>query len=192
MKKLIITLMMLAALTATAQTGHLTFKGVPIDGSLTSFVGKLKQKGFSQITTSEGVTILKGDFAAYKGCTIAAVSDESGNVYRVGVIFPDQDTWVRLHNNYATLKELLTQKYGNPENVVEEFQSSFRNREIDDNTKMHYVKFDQCRYISSFSTEQGNIELRIDHNESLDCYVVLIYEDASNSNKVRSSAIDDL
>ena len=192
MKKFILGMMLLAGLTASAQTGHLTFKGVPIDGTLTEFVGKLKQKGLTHLGTEQGVALLKGEFAAHKGCSIAAIAHESGDVYRVGVIFPEQDTWLRLYNDYSSLKEMLTQKYGEPTSVVEEFQSYSGGRNDDDNTKMHYVKYDKCRYVVDFTTEIGTIELRIDHNDMLECYVVLIYEDTTNGDKVRSSAIDDL
>lgn len=184
--------MLFAGLTASAQTGHLTFKGIPIDGTLNEFVGKLKQKGLSHLGTEQGVALLSGEFAAHKGCTIAAIAHESGSVYRVGVIFPEKDTWMRLYNDYLSLKEMLTQKYGEPVSVVEEFQSYGGGGSDDDNMKMHYVKYDKCRYFSVFSTDGGSIELRIDHNELLSCYVVLIYEDTTNGDKVRSSAIDDL
>ncbi len=192
MKRFLIAMMLLAGLSASAQTGHLTFKGVPIDGNLTEFVGKLKQKGLTLIGTENGVALLNGDFAAHKGCSIAAIAHESGNVYRVGVIFPEQDTWLRLYNDYSSLKDMLTQKYGEPTSVVEEFQSYGGSEFDDDNMKMFYVKYDKCRYVVDFSTEHGTIELRIDHNDKLECYVVLIYEDTANGDKVRSSAIDDL
>lgn len=191
MKKTINVIMLMACMTAFAQTGHLTFKGVPIDGTLSEFVGMLKQKGLTHLGTEQGVALFKGEFAAHKGCSIAAIAHESGNVYRVGVIFPEKDSWLRLYNDYSSLKEMLTQKYGEPTSVVEEFQS-YGGMEDDDNMKMHYVKYDKCRYVVDFMTEIGTIELRIEHNDMLDCYVILIYEDTANGDKVRSSAIDDL
>lgn len=184
--------MMLIGITATAQTEHLTFKGVPIDGTLTSFVSKMKQKGLSHLGTRDGTAVLEGEFAGHKGCTVIVVSDHNGIVYRVGAVFPEQDTWTRLYNNYLSLKNLLTQKYGEPSNCIEEFQTHQRDSDIDDNSKMQYVQFDQCKYISSFSSSVGDIELRIDHDDRLKSYVVLIYEDNSNSGKVQSNALEDL
>ena len=87
---------------------------------------------------------------------------------------------------------MLTQKYGEPASVVEEFQSYRGGKDDSDNIKMHYVKHDRCQYITVFSTESGSIELRIDHNDMLECYVILVYEDNANGDKVRSNAIDDL
>ena len=190
MKKLVIAIMLLAGLTASAQTGHLTFKGVPIDGTLNEFVGKLKQKGLTLMGSEQGVAILEGEFAAYKGCTIAVNEHESGLVNRVVVVFPDRDTWALLYNDYSKLKDMLTQKYGKPTEETEEFQEYPAPR--DDDSKMLEVWMDRCKYICDFSTEEGVIELRISHNSFGSCFVVLVYVDAENESKVQSSAIDDL
>lgn len=190
MKRFIIAMMLLAGLSASAQTGHLTFKGVPIDGTLTEFVGKLKQKGFSLMGTEQGVAILTGEFAAFKGCTVAVYEHESGLVNRVGVMFPDRDTWALLYNDYSKLKDMLTQKYGKPTEETEEFQGYSAPR--DDNDRMHAVRMDRCKYICDFTTDDGVIELRISHNSVTSCFVVLVYVDAENESKVQSSAIDDL
>ena len=73
MKKIFLFLtVMLMSLTTFAQTEspHLSFKGVPIDGTLNDYVQKMKQKGFTYLGTEDGIALLKGDFAAYKGCTV--------------------------------------------------------------------------------------------------------------------------
>ena len=191
MKRLIFAMMLLVGLTATAQTGHLTFKGVPIDGTLNSFVGKLKQKGFTLIGTEQGLALLKGDFAAYKGCTVLVYQHESGIVNRVGVMFPDKDTWSTLYNDYSNLKDMLTQKYGEPAKVTEEFQG-YVSPYTDDDDKMHSVRMDRCKYICDFFTDNGIIELRISHSGYSKCCVVLVYMDAENEKKVQDSAIEDL
>lgn len=116
---------------AQSASEHLTFKGVPINGTLNEFVSKLKQKGLAHIGTEEGIAMLKGDFAAYKNCTIAAVSLKQKNlVAKVGVIFPSLETWSSLSNNYFSLKEMLTKKYGEPAVCVEEFQNDFGKPQI--------------------------------------------------------------
>lgn len=190
MKKLIFAVLLLAGLTVTAQTNHLTFKGIPINGTLNEFVGKLKQKGFSLLSNEQGVAILEGEFAAYKGCMVAVYQHESGVVNRVGVMFPERDTWSMLYNDYSKLKNMLTQKYGNPSDVIEEFQGYPAPQ--NDNDKLYEVGMDRCRYMSDFTAENGVVELRIEHNSFLSYYIVLVYVDAENESKVRSSAIDDL
>lgn len=182
--------MLLAGLTASAQTGHLSFKGIPIDGKLNTFVSKLKQKGFTVVHSENGTAMLTGDFASYKNCMVGVYEHESGIVNRVAVMFPDKDTWVMLFHDYSKLKQMLIEKYGEPASVEEEFQN--RSYELDDNDKMHEVRMDRCRYICDWSLENGAIELRIQHASLVGCMVVLVYVDAENESKVRSSAIDDL
>ena len=182
--------MLMASLTATAQTAHLTFKGIPIDGNLTTFVNKLKQKGFTVLYSEKGVTMLKGDFAAIKDCTVVVTEHESKVVNRVAVMFPSKDKWATLYNQYSDLKQMLTEKYGEPAEVEEKFQN--HSYELDDNDKMYEVRMNRCLYYCDWVLENGVIELRIQHETTLGCRVVLVYIDAENESKVRSSAIDDL
>ena len=42
---------------------HLTFKGVPIDGTLSEYVAKMKSAGFKYLGEQDGTAILQGDFA---------------------------------------------------------------------------------------------------------------------------------
>ena len=189
MKKFIVAILLMAGMTAFAQTGHMTFKGVPIDGNLSSFVSKLKQKGFTVLHSEKGTAVLKGDFASYKNCMVGVYEHESGNVNRVAVMFPEKDTWARLYGDYSKLKEMLTEKYGEPTSI-EQFQETSYN--MDDNDRMHEVRMDRCQYVSAWVTDKGMIELRIDHQIMIGCMVVLMYGDAENEAKVRSSAIDDL
>lgn len=190
MKRFLLTMLLLAGLTAAAQTNHLTFKGGSIDGTLNEFVGKLQQKGFRLQYQENGTAMLEGDFASFKSCTVGVYEHESGVVNRVGVILPEKDTWSLLYNDYNKLKELLTQKYGKPSNIIEEFQGYSTPRTDED--KMYAVMFDRCKYICDFTTDNGMIELRISHDGVTSCFVVLVYVDAVNESKVQSSAIDDL
>ena len=73
MKKsfLFLIFMIIIALSSFAQTTeHLKFKGVPIDGTLSEYVLKMKQAGFHLIETDDGVAVLEGEFAGYRGCLI--------------------------------------------------------------------------------------------------------------------------
>ena len=68
-----------------AQTSeHLSFKGVPIDGTLNVYVSKMEKGGFTLIGTEDGVAMLKGDFAAYKGCIIevATLKQKESSLYQ--------------------------------------------------------------------------------------------------------------
>lgn len=168
----------------------MTFKGVPIDGTLQAYTQLMKQKGFTHLSTQEGVALLKGDFAAYKDCIIGVTTLKQRDlVSKITVIFPDCDTWSSLASNYFSLKDMLTEKYGEPVDCMEIFQSD---QPDDDNLKMHKVKFDNCKYYTIYKTENGNIELSISHNGVISCYVTLRYFDRINSNVIRQEAMNDL
>ena len=180
-------------LTSFAQTEspHLAFKGVPIDGTLNEYVQKMKQKGFDYLGTENGIAILTGDFAAYKGCTVGVTTlKQKDLVSKITVIFPNCETWDGLASNYFSLKDMLTEKYGRPADVTEKFQGYSEPR--DDNSKMYEVKMDRCKYVTTFETPKGDIQLYIGHNRMTSCYVMLSYFDKINGDVIRAKAMDDL
>ncbi len=197
MEKTLITLFLsLAVLLSLAQTNtnppnHLTFKGVPLDGTLDQYVSKMTQVGFERVSTKDGVAMLHGDFAGYKDCYVGVSTlKEKDLVYKIAVIFPEKDTWSTLSGNYFNLKQMLTEKYGQPSDVAEKFDGYSEPR--DDESKMHGVKFDRCKYYSVWQTDNGEIHLSIDHNSLLKCFVKLIYFDKSNGAIIKKQALDDL
>ncbi|MFN7495553.1 MAG: hypothetical protein ACK5RG_21715 [Cyclobacteriaceae bacterium] len=194
LKSIFFAFCILSTLSINAQNSpespHLIFKGVPIDGPLKVYTTKMQQNGFTLINSKEGISILKGDFASYKGCTIGvATLKQKDLVYKIAVLFPEQDTWSSLASNYFSLKEMLTEKYGEPNSRTEEFDGG---EPTDDNTRMYYVQFDKCKYSCVFRTEKGTIELSIEHDGVTSCFVRLAYFDKINSSIIKAKAIDDL
>ena len=176
---------------AQTESPHLTFKGVPIDGTLNEYVQKMKQKGFDYVSTENGIAILSGDFAAYKGCTVGvATLKQKDLVSKITVFFPNCETWSALADNYFSLKEMLKEKYGKPADVTEKFQSYSEPR--DDFSRMHEVKMDGCKYVTTFTTPKGDIQLAIGHDSVLNCFVILSYFDKINGVVIRNKAMEDL
>ena len=175
-----------------AISNHLAFKGVPIDGTLKQYVTRMKKAGFTHEGTEDGTAILQGDFAGYKGCEVY-VSTLKGNdvVSYIVVVFPNQETWEYLYGNYKNLKEMLTEKYGQPNSVKEEFQGYKYSNETD-NDRMHKVKMDECKYETRFKTDKGEIVLWIEHESVMSTFVCLKYKDKINSSSVKQQAINDL
>jgi len=188
--------MLLVSTIAFAQkttTQHLSFKGVPINGTLLDYVAKMNQNGFTHVATKDGTAILKGDFASYKSCVVGVSTlKQKDLVYQIAVVFPDRETWSTLFGNYNTLKELLTEKYGKPFKVVEKFDDDQYNGDGDDGNKMYEVKFDRYKYYTIWQTEQGDIEVSIEHNSVTSCFVKLAYIDKINGAIIRAKAKDDL
>lgn len=196
------------------ESDHLTFKGVPIDGTLKQYITRMEQAGFTYVSNSEsngnplipdiikgkpkeeepkgGTAILQGDFAGYKGCTVY-VSTLEGNdvVSNIVVQFPNRTTWEHLYGDYNNLKEMLTEKYGKPSSVREEFQG-YRTSHETDNDKMRKVNNDECKYETRFNTDKGEIILWIGNELVWKTFVCLQYRDNINSNSVKQQAINDL
>ena len=193
MKKRILTLILLltTVLTFSQTSEHLSFKGVPIDGTLNEYVSEMKKGGFTLIGAEDGVAMLTGDFAAYKDCVIGvATLKQQDLVSKITVIFPESNTWSSLSNNYFILKALLTKKYGEPSKNVEKFDTY--SPPDNDGDRMFEVKMDNCKYYATFETEKGSIQLSIDHNGVISCFVRLTYYDKINSEIIKQKAIDDL
>ena len=193
MKKLLLSVIIALTVTlsfAQNQSQHLSFKGVPIDGTLNEYVAKMKQSGFTLIRTEDGVAMLKGDFAAYKDCIIGVATLKGKDlVSKITVVFPAKDSWSLLANNYFSLKEMLTEKYGEPSESVEKFDTYSEPR--DDGSKMIQVKLDACKYYSIYETDKGSIQLSINGDIS-SCFVMLAYFDKINGDIIKQKAMDDL
>ena len=104
MKKLVLFFVILCVSIAAMAQGHMTFKGVEINGSLSEMVTKLKAKEFAFLGTEDGVALMEGDFAGYSGCQIAVFSmKETGMVNAVGVFFPKYEEWSSIEADYDKL-----------------------------------------------------------------------------------------
>jgi hypothetical protein len=170
---------------------HLIFKGVPLDGTLDEYILRMKKSGFTLLSMEDGFALMTGDFAGYKDCSIGVSTlKQKDLVHKIGVLFPKSDKWSTLSGNYFDLKQMLTEKYGKPVKVVEKFTSN--SSEKDDDSKMYDVKFDRCKYYSIWETDNGDIQLSIDHEGVMSCFVKLVYFDNINSATVKKHAFDDL
>jgi len=193
MKTKILTIIFaLTTILTLAQTSeHLSFKGIPIDGTLDEYVSKMKQNGFTHLGTEDGTALLKGDFAGYKSCIVGVSTlKQKDLVHKIAVIFPDKEIWSTLSGNYFDLKQMLTEKYGKPSDVVEKFDTY--SQPNDDNRKMYEVEFDRCKYYSIYESQNGTIELSIGHDGVTSCYVQLVYFDKINSDIIKKKAKGDL
>ena len=83
----------------------LTFKGIPMSGTLSAFGSELVKAGFR----SAGNGTYTGDFAGYSGCK---VTPSGSPVQEVRVDFPVISDWDALEKAYDSLQASLTQKYG--------------------------------------------------------------------------------
>ena len=187
----IMTTFMCLAQTDLDSSSHLTFKAIPLDGTLDQYVSRMKQSGFKHLGTKDGIATLQGDFAGYKDCYVGVSTlKQKDLVHKIAVLFPEKDTWSPLSSIYFNLKQLLTEKYGTPSDVVEKFDSY--SEPTDDGARMHELKMDRCKYYSTWATTKGEIQLSISHEGLTNCFVTLMYFDKINSAAIKRQAIDDL
>ncbi|MBR5562994.1 MAG: hypothetical protein IKW11_02065 [Bacteroidales bacterium] len=189
MKRLLISLIAVMFASALwAQNQHLTFKGVPIDGTLNDYVVKMSAAGFTHLQTEDGIATLKGDFAGYKDCRIYVQTLKPKNlVSEIVVEFPARTEWFEIESDYKKLKGMLTTKYGNPKEVREEFQGN-----PSDGVKLSRIGDYEGFYYSIFELPNGKLTLIIKEGSWGLGYVDLWYSDKINSAKVEADALNDL
>lgn len=191
MKRLLLTLACLIIIgCGMAQEEHLSFKGVPINGTLKQYSDAMVKKGFHFEGTQDGMSILSGDFAGYKNCIVGVSTLKNCDVVsRIAVLFPEKETWTSLVYDYENLKAMLIEKYGMYDYNREEFLTYTGDN---NGLKMHALNDDQVAWYSTFSTELGDIELMIVGGSYGKGMVRISYHDKANTETVRQSAIDDL
>lgn len=160
---------------------HLSFKGIPVDGTLKACTDALVKDGFHYESTKDGTALLTGDFAGYKGCVIGVSTLKNLDVVNhIDVLFPGRDTWSAMLNDYETLKAMLTEKYGTPSDSKENSAGYMG----DSGSEMQASGNDGFVYYTTFATELGDIELSIiagiKHNTGC---VRISYSDKTNSEK---------
>ena len=92
--------------TSSTSSTPLSFKGIPMSGTLTAFGSELVKAGFK----NAGNGTYTGDFAGYSGCKVTPSG--SNPVREVRVDFPVISDWDALEKAYDSLQASLTQKYG--------------------------------------------------------------------------------
>jgi hypothetical protein len=192
MKKLFVFLFAVFPFVTIHAQEHLVFKGVPIDGTLDAYVANMEKAGFTYLGDDDGIAVLQGDFAGFRNCKIGVVTLESMDIVnRISVLFDTHDNWSDLYDNYSSLKEMLTKKYGEYDECIEKFDG-YEPR--DDGMRMVCLYRDQCKYYTIWETDKGTIELDIIKRSARGRggAVGLHYWDRINTDLVQEKALEDL
>lgn len=177
--------------TRTSNSNHLTFKGVPIDGTLEDFVSEMGKAGFTYIAEENGAAVLQGDFAGFKNCKIYVTTLHGIDIVNaITVIIQCGNDWSNIEHKYRILNELLTEKYGEPTENTEKFYSSFAPTSNQD--KFIALATDNCDFKTVYDTPKGKITVFMDYDYSLEAFLNLKYSDKTNSDNLRAKVIDDL
>ena len=177
---------------AQTPNNHLTFKGIPITGTLESFAQKLEAKGFEKKYSDKTSVEFEGEFAGYSGCKILAYKIPNRNiVHKVEVFLPEKSSWANLEEEYNQFKDMLTNKYGDPTVHSEEFEKGAST--VNDDTKMLSLKEKKCYYVSLWEVDNGTIIMGIFPTpDKDDGQIALFYYDEINDALAKKTQEDDL
>ena len=137
-RTLLITILCLFSIMTQAQTEHLKFMGIPIDGKIVQFHKSLSQKGFTRVMNQSDFSLYEGVFAGNNSTVFVKKEPKEDSVYSVIVAIPCFNK-KNCQSQYENFKYRLIQKY----NCVSD--SSFVNK-IDTNIKDFYDKVNEGFY----------------------------------------------
>lgn len=183
-KLLVVTLALIFAGINIMAQEHLSFMGIPINGSKTEFCKKLKAKGFAETTVKD---VFSGNFTGQQ-TTVVLASYDGNNVDAVGVYFDESSEWNTLVSTYNYYKDLYILKYGEPFNC-EEYNPSSRDSNF---SRMHELGQGAVTYRSLWHTNGGFIELSIKKFSSLEGVVVISYMNSQNMQTQLQKVLEDI
>lgn len=180
--------MLFAVISLMAQE-HLSFKGIPIEGSMTAFCQKLKAKGFTSIGSENNLTLFTGDFTGRNATVGVTATDDGKDVFAVVVLFDPSDEWNALVNTYDYYKDLYTRKYGKP-SISKEKNPALS----DSNTAlMAEVHQGTVVYGSAWEVTGGDIQLSIEKSSGVYKGMVMIrYRDSQNVEAKIQNDLNDI
>lgn len=188
MKRILISFALTLIMVSGYAQEHLSFKGIPIEGSMTSFCQKLQSKGLTKLGTDNNITLFVGDFTGRQATIGVGATDDGENVHSVVVCFDESKDWKHLVETYDYYKDLYTRKYGKPTSDIEKIPNHY----YDNMMLMRGLTQGTVTYESAWDVTGGKIKLSIEKSDSYGEGVVFIkYQDAINiENKIQKDLND--
>lgn len=110
----------------TTPVRHLTYKGIPITGSVGHFHNELERKGFTAVKDDkDAVAYHKGVFASYRVKVTTLFTPLSNTIYGTYTYLDEHGLWKEIQTDFDTFKYHLTEVYGEPSSLKEEFQGPY-------------------------------------------------------------------
>lgn len=189
MKKIIIIFaLFFAAINLMAQE-HLSFKGIPIEGSMTEFCQKLKAKGFKPIGSDSNPSLFTGNFTGREVVVGVAATNNGKDVFAVIVTLGISEEWNTLVNTYNYHKDLYTRKYGKP--AISEEKNPARSNS--NTALMAEVHQGRVVYSSVWEVPGGDIKLSIEKTSGIyEGGVVIRYRNSQNVEAKIQKDIEDI
>lgn len=178
----------LMTVTLIAQTPHLKFKGIPIDGNYKDFARELIQKDFIQIESSDDGIVLLGNFMATPGVIVVVYPDPTSKVVSaVAAMIDAGDSWSSIKSTYKETVETYTKKYGGPTDQTEGFRGDI----YSDYYRLKAIQEERCDYKTCWELHEGKITI-VPAYYGGSYYIVCGYADGQNIEALRQTIIDDI
>ena len=188
MKKLLLTICSsLFCVLSYAQTEHLTFKGLPIDGSKQEFVKELQSQGYVYVDDD----ILSGTFIGRDSYVFIYGTPITNTVWRVVALFESPyDNWSSIKRAYDGLVDVYTKKYGAPFLDKKEFKSPYKEG---DGHELYALKSDRCVYSTSFACTKNGVNVGyVAISMTTNCNIIIEYEDDINSDLLTKERANEI
>lgn len=179
---ILITSLCLMAISINAQTEHVKFMGIPLNGTITQFQQKLQAKGvrYDQVGSREigsGIRKFTGNFAGMESEIYVYYDDKTKIVYRAKAVIQFSEL------NHAKSK-LEDYKY-----MLKEKYLSFLSEEGEQDG---YPTFLISIADSNYNDIIGNVSLYMSDYLSYYYFLHIDYYDSANYNKHENKVMDDL
>lgn len=142
---------------------HMSFMGIPMNGNLSTFCGKLvSQKGLRIVERDDdkGVYTLSGKFAGYNNCEFYIFdNDDTHQVYQVDVYLPECTTWRSIKSQYTRIvRDYRSNSAYRFDEEEHEFEAPYSEGDGDE---VAAVKADKINYHTDFWADGGLLVIRI-------------------------------
>ena len=151
---------------------RLSFNKVEIKGTTDEMVAALAKKGFKYEETNDGVPLVIGKFAGYSDVEVNVIPGADSTVCAIRAEIPPRLSWVKLENDYSSLKSMLTKQYGKAVEEVEEFKDGpFE----ESSGKLVSLIKNNCTYRTVYKAPEGKVTLMLKHQGPI-CFACVLYE----------------
>ena len=155
--------------------GHLTFKGIPINGPLEKVRAKIIKAGFEPNGES-----LVGRFAGLKVCVYVGGVENMALAYSVIAVSEQESSWVSLKRTFFNVRELYLKKYGEPTFDIQSFVEPYAEGDGDE---LEATELQKCFYNSKFSVPGGEVSIIIKNRSVMFYFVDAINKKIAEENE---------
>lgn len=163
-KRVIWTLVMCMSFLTIFSQEHMTFQGIPIDGSIKLFHKQMKKHGFKLSQRREEGNIYRGSYITNNDMVNVFFSSKSKKVMAVCIrVNPSNmvntESWQKVKENYDYVVNLFSEKYDTAEkNTIAYFEAPY---EEGDGNEVEGIRNGKCHYSTEFNVPQGRIVVNI-------------------------------